>query len=99
MEKIVNYILSEHDLPAVAAQYLKGNIVINNLKMQAVLQKMRVSQLKLDVEAGFFYEANVYMNCTVSVFPALMSHDGQLAYGIISGQLYVGRVRMYRGQH
>ena len=61
MHDICNYHLKQQGLPKMAAAFLEGNVVLNNLEMEAALQDMHIHQLDRNVQAGFFYEASIYI--------------------------------------
>jgi hypothetical protein len=57
----VNFILKKQGLPEVAGEFLNGNVVINNLELEAALQDIHIRQLSKDIKQGFFYEASLYV--------------------------------------
>jgi hypothetical protein len=61
MQAFVNCMLRKQGLPEIAQDFLKGNVVINNLELEAALGDIHVRQLSGYVKQGFFYEASLYI--------------------------------------
>lgn len=60
---LINFGLKKKGLPQVAEEFLGGNVVINNLQLEAALSDIVIPEPKPEkkLKSGFFYEASLYI--------------------------------------
>ncbi|KAJ4258524.1 hypothetical protein NW757_003092 [Fusarium falciforme] len=78
---LINFGLKKKGLPQVAEEFLGGNVVINNLQLEAVLSDIDIPEPKKKLKSGFFYEASLYIKADSyrwSGYTCIEVHDSAL---------------------